>query len=338
VNNQKPKYQRAELKKIFKKFEEFRVLVIGDVMLDQYISGKVSRISPEAPVPIVNVKHNEYRLGGAANVLANLHALNCTPIIASIVGNDNYGTIFCNLLAEKNLSSDGILKVNNRITTIKTRIIGNNHQLLRIDKEQDAPIDAATEKLFLKSVEKILNSQKIDVIIFEDYDKGLLTKTIITKIISLANHLNIPTAVDPKLRNFTCFKNCTLFKPNLKELSEGLKIELNPITPTTLTNAAHKIFQLINPNYLLITLSEKGIYINNQKNHFLLPAHLRNVADVSGAGDTVISVAALCLAAQTDPYLLAELSNIAGGLVCEHLGVVPVNKEQLLSEAFKELC
>jgi len=337
VAAQPKKYNDVFLKKLFSSFEKLNVLVVGDVMLDHYMMGKVNRISPEAPVPVVNITHKEFRLGGAANVLANLQAMGCNSFICSVVGDDIYGSVFCNLLEQKGLTSEGIVSVDDRQTTVKTRVIGNNHQLIRIDEEQDEPINKGIEKLVFNSIIQIIEQKKIDVIILEDYDKGLLSATLIKKIIDLANKKNIPTAVDPKKRNFTAFKNCTLFKPNLKELKEGLKIEINASNSAQLEQAATQVLKTLTCKKLLLTLSEHGVYLYNKTNKVHLPAHLRSIADVSGAGDTVISLAALCLAAKTDDYLLAALSNMAGGLVCEHPGVVPINKEQLQKEAVKIL-
>lgn len=309
------------------------VLIIGDVMIDSYTWGKVTRISPEAPVPIVAVEKEENRLGGAANVALNILALGATPYLCAVVGKDQNAEIFDNLLASHQLSKEGIIRSDNRITTVKTRIIGNNHQMLRIDKEVEYPLSEIELKELYNQIKNFVENKKIDVIIFEDYDKGVITTSLIEQVVELAKSKNIPVAVDPKKRNFLNYKNVSLFKPNLKELKEGLNIEIDTSIPATLENAAKQIREILNAKMAIITLSEKGILINTANEHKIIPAHVRNIADVSGAGDTVISVAALCLAAGISPQDIAELSNLAGGLVCEHVGVVSINAEELQKEA-----
>lgn len=309
------------------------VLIIGDVMIDSYTWGKVTRISPEAPVPIVAVEKEENRLGGAANVALNILALGATPYLCAVVGKDQNAEIFDNLLASHQLSKEGIIRSDNRITTVKTRIIGNNHQMLRIDKEVEYPLSEFELKELYNQIKNFVENKKIDVIIFEDYDKGVITTSLIEQVVELAKSKNIPVAVDPKKRNFLNYKNVSLFKPNLKELKEGLNIEIDTSIPATLEYAAKQIREKLNAKMALITLSEKGILINTANENKIIPAHVRNIADVSGAGDTVISVAALCLAAGISPQDIAELSNLAGGLVCEHVGVVSINAEELQKEA-----
>jgi rfaE bifunctional protein kinase chain/domain len=324
---------KQEIIQLFKNFRHMNVLIIGDVMIDSYTWGKVTRISPEAPVPIVAVEKEENRLGGAANVALNILALGATPYLCAVVGKDQNAEIFDNLLASHQLSKEGIIRSDNRITTVKTRIIGNNHQMLRIDKEVEYPLSEVELKELYNQIKNLVENKKIDVIIFEDYDKGVITTSLIEQVVELAKSKNIPVAVDPKKRNFLNYKNVSLFKPNLKELKEGLNIEIDTSIPATLENAAKQIREKLNAKMALITLSEKGILINTANEHKIIPAHVRNIADVSGAGDTVISVAALCLAAGISPQDIAELSNLAGGLVCEHVGVVSINAEELQKEA-----
>jgi rfaE bifunctional protein kinase chain/domain len=334
----KVKYSQKQIDQLFGSFSKLKVLVIGDVMLDHYMIGNVSRISPEAPVPVVNITDKQFRLGGAANVLANLQAMGAEPIICSVVGDDIYGSIFINLLEKNGLVSEGLIQLDDRKTTVKTRVIGNNHQLIRIDEEQDDMIDQGASNLVFNRIREIIVERKIDVIIFEDYDKGLLSESLIKKTIALAKTHRIPSAVDPKKRNFMAYKGCTLFKPNLKELREGLKIEINPKSSDNIKESASKAMGFLKCDNLLLTLSENGVYLTNNQQDIHIPAHIRNIADVSGAGDTVISIASLCLAVNTKMELLAELSNMAGGLVCEKVGVVPIDKEHLRAEAVKLLC
>lgn len=303
-------------------------------MVDSYVWGKVNRISPEAPVPVVAVSKKENRPGGAANVALNIQALGATPILCSIIGNDFYGNVFSDLIKQLRLSSEGIIKSANRITTVKTRIIGNNHQLIRIDEETEKNISANEEKKFINSVSSLIKKKKIDVIIFEDYNKGLITPSIIKQTTALALSKKIPVVVDPKKNNFYEYKHITLFKPNLKELKEGLKTDdINISDKKTLDSITDTFRKKQSTESIMVTLSEHGIYINNGKTKKIIPAHKRNISDVSGAGDSVISVAALCYALKLSPEFTASLSNLAGGLVCESIGVVPVDKQKLYNEA-----
>lgn len=325
-----------DYKSIFENFNKLNVLIIGDVMIDSYQWGKVERISPEAPVPICSVAKTEHRLGGAGNVALNISAMGATPILCSVVGKDNNEEILLQLLAEHNMTAEGIVLSEKRPTTIKTRIIGNNMQMLRIDNETTKILDGEEENLLLNKITEIINNKKPDAIIFQDYDKGVITEKIIKQTVSLAKENNIPTTVDPKHRNFSLYKGVTLFKPNLKELKEGLKIEFSQPTLENLTDAALLLHGKQNISQVFITLSEYGVFIadytHKKAEVNLLPAHLRKIADVSGAGDTVISVATLCLALGMSGKDIAKISNLAGGLVCESVGVVSVNKERLYKE------
>ena len=318
---------------LFNSFNKLNILIIGDVMIDAYLWGKVDRISPEAPVPIVSVNKKESRLGGAANVALNIKALAAQPIICAIVGDDAEGEEFMSLLTKENISSAGIVKLAHRQTTVKTRVIGNNQQILRIDAETDLEISPTETDLVLAKFNQILSETKIHAIIFEDYDKGLITPYLINSVTEIATAKNIPLIVDPKKRNFLAYQNVDVFKPNLKELKEGLKIDFNPKNFDDLQNAVQLLKEKIKAKNIIVTLSELGVYALNDKKDQLTPAHIRNVADVSGAGDTVISVIATCIAAGADIFTAAQLGNLAGGLVCEKVGVVPIDKELLLQEA-----
>lgn len=313
-------------------FKTKRILVIGDVMIDAYMLGKVHRVSPEAPVPIVSLESQEQRLGGAANVALNLQSMGATPILCAIVGSDKEGKMLKHLLEEQNMLSSGIVASENRVTTVKTRVIGNQQQLLRIDAEDTHPLNEQEEQLFLASVEKAIQTEKIDAIIFEDYNKGLLTPTVIGGIIALAKKHGIPTTVDPKKDNFLAYKGVTLFKPNLKELKEGVGIDCSFQKRDLFDQAIDLLEKNLGNEITFVTLSEYGVYIKDRERKFHTPAHVRNIADVSGAGDTVISVATLCLAAELSIESIAELSNLAGGLVCEKSGVVSIEPDQLIQE------
>jgi D-glycero-beta-D-manno-heptose-7-phosphate kinase len=323
----------SDLKKIFEDFNHLKALIIGDVMIDAYMWGSVTRISPEAPVPIVSVYKRENRLGGAANVALNIQAMGATPILCSIIGNDEKSSLFLELMQQQGLSNKGIIADDSRITTVKTRIIGNNHQMLRVDSESENDSTTEATNNFFHKIKEIIEAEKIDVIIFEDYDKGVITNALIEKITQLANSKNIPVAVDPKKKNFMAYKGVSLMKPNIQELKDGLKSDFDHKNDEALFAAVHELREKLNLPFALVTLSERGILAAVDHENKLIPAHIRNIADVSGAGDTVISVAALCLAMKLPTEVIASLANLAGGLVCEHVGVVPVNKDHLYNEA-----
>lgn len=317
---------------IFEKFNSLNVLIIGDVMIDSYVWGKVDRISPEAPVPIVRVTEKENRLGGAANVALNIQSLGARPLICAIIGDDFDGETLISLLRKQGLSEEGIIKIPNRPTTVKTRIIAHNQQIVRVDAETEENVCESNTKKIVEKIQEIIGNNKIDAIIFEDYDKGLITEELINQTVKLAQSKNIITVVDPKKRNFNSYKGVGLFKPNLKELKEGLKIELDPKNIQQVENAVESLKSLLNAKSVMLTLSENGVYISTNKENKHIKAHKRDIADVSGAGDTVIATAALCLAAGLDELKTAEIANLAGGLVCEHVGVVPIDKTRLLKE------
>lgn len=324
------------ISQLFSEFSSLNVLVIGDVMVDSYIWGNVKRISPEAPVPIVEVEKRESRLGGAANVGLNLKALGATPILCSVIGADQRGVDFTKLLKKEGLPTEGIILCDDRITTTKFRVIGNNAQLLRVDEETTSQL---TEKQFhqlWQKIEILINHDDIDVIIFQDYDKGVISQKLIEKVVKLSNTKKIPVVVDPKKSNFLSYKNVTLFKPNLKEIKEGLNLEFTHGDNVDIELAVSKLQDKINAQIILNTLSDKGVFISwkieEGYESRLIPAHIRNIADVSGAGDTVISVAGLCVAQNIEPPVMAAIANLAGGIVCEEVGVVPINKEKLHNE------
>jgi rfaE bifunctional protein kinase chain/domain len=325
------------MKELFDSFNRQTIMIIGDVMLDVYMKGKVERISPEAPVPIVSVTETFSRLGGAANVAQNLKGLGAKPILCSIIGNDDKSNELLSLMSEQNMTTSGIVKSDERITTRKVRIISNNAQMLRVDTENTFDLTEKEHSLLMTEIKSIINNEKIDGIILQDYNKGVLTENIIKEVVAIANEKNIPVGVDPKKKNFLSYKNVTLFKPNLKELREGLGITVKDESIDDITNAIDLLHKELNCKYIMTTLSERGVlikdYDTNTCHH--IPAHLRKIADVSGAGDTVLSVAMLCLVCKQEAYNIAALSNLAGGLVCEELGAVSINKERLFAESKK---
>ena len=319
-------------KDLFDKFNGLRILVIGDVMLDAYVMGKVNRISPEAPVPIVSLENEDARIGGAGNVALNLLALGAKPIICGVIGEDSSGDKLLNLFEKNGISTDGLVKSMARKTTVKTRVISNKQQLLRIDSESTFPLLESEEIKLNDTIQNIIN-QGIDGIIFEDYNKGVLTDSVIQNTIKIAKEKDIPTAVDPKKENFLSYKGVSLFKPNLKELKEGLNLNFDFNSNKDLFEKGIEVLEEKLQNEIsFVTLSENGVFIKNQTEKYYVPAHMRSISDVSGAGDTVIAVATLCLISGASTKQIAEISNLAGGLVCEKSGVVSISKNDLLEE------
>lgn len=325
------------MKNLFDSFNEQKIMIIGDVMLDIYMIGKVERISPEAPVPIVSVTESFSRLGGAANVAQNLKTLGAEPILCSIVGNDEKSKELLELMQEHNMNTSGIIKSDERKTTHKTRIIGNNAQMLRVDAEDTFDLTDKEYNTLINTIKEILDKEHINGIILQDYNKGVLTETLIKDVIVFANDRNIPIGVDPKKKNFLAYQNVTLFKPNLKELREGIGISSKNDSIEDILKAADQLHGNLNCRYIMTTLSERGVLIKDYETNTYhhIPAHLRKIADVSGAGDTVLSVAMLCLVCQQESYTIAALSNLAGGIVCEELGAVPINRQRLIEESKK---
>ena len=319
-------------KDLFDKFNGLRILVIGDVMLDAYVMGKVNRISPEAPVPIVSLENEDARIGGAGNVALNLLALGAKPIICGVIGEDSSGDKLLNLFEKNGISTDGLVKSMVRKTTVKTRVISNKQQLLRIDSESTFPLLESEEIKLNNTIQNIIN-QGVDGIIFEDYNKGVLTDSVIQNTIKIAKEKDIPTAVDPKKENFLSYKGVSLFKPNLKELKEGLNLNFDFNSNKDLFEKGIEVLEEKLQNKIsFVTLSENGVFIKNQTEKYYVPAHMRSISDVSGAGDTVIAVATLCLISGASTKQIAEISNLAGGLVCEKSGVVSISKNDLFSE------
>lgn len=319
-------------KDLFDKFNGLRILVIGDVMLDAYVMGKVNRISPEAPVPIVSLENEDARIGGAGNVALNLLALGAKPIICGVIGEDSSGDKLLNLFEKNGISTDGLVKSMVRKTTVKTRVISNKQQLLRIDSESTFSLLESEEIKLNNTIQNIIN-QGIDGIIFEDYNKGVLTDSVIQNTIKIAKEKDIPTAVDPKKDNFLSYKGVSLFKPNLKELKEGLNLNFDFNSNKDLFEKGIEVLEEKLQNEIsFVTLSENGVFIKNQTEKYYVAAHMRSISDVSGAGDTVIAVATLCLISGASTKQIAEISNLAGGLVCEKSGVVSISKNELLKE------
>lgn len=317
---------------LFEQFKNQKILVIGDVMIDTYLWGNVARVSPEAPVPIVSGVIEENRLGGAANVALNIKAMGAVPILCSVIGEDHRGQLFLDLLEEQNLSDLGLVMDEERVTTQKTRVISGNQHLLRVDEEMDIFVSSGVEKNFIELIVDLLQSGGIDAMILQDYDKGVLAPEVISRLVEEAEKVSVPVLVDPKFRSFHLYKNVQLFKPNFKEFKQGLNLDLKKHDIKKLASAAIKFQKKQKIDTFLVTLSEQGVLSSKDGSHEHLPAVVRDIADVSGAGDTVISVAALCLIAGLGAPEIAAISNLAGGQVCEKAGVVPVDAEKLLAE------
>ena len=320
---------------------EIRALVIGDVMIDTYSEGVVERMSPEAPVPVVSVKRRYDRLGGAANVALNLKALGAEAIVCSVIGNDSHADTLLQLMQDHGLDTKGIVRSPIRVTTVKHRVLNKGRQMMRIDEEDTFELNGDEEHhLFQKTIMPLVDSQAFQVIILQDYNKGVLSESLIHGIIELAHQKGIPVAVDPKRRNFFAYQGVTLFKPNAKELRDGLGVKAETIDE--LRNAAMQLQERIKCQHLMVTLSDQGAMILSKDAHHETEFHHvaaceRAIVDVSGAGDTVLSVAALGIACGQDPLTIVSHSNIAGGLVCEAVGVVPINSQRF-DEEIKRLC
>lgn len=312
---------------IFNDFEKIKVLIVGDAMIDSYMWGSINRQSPEAPIPIVDIEKHEKRLGGAANVASNIKALGATPILCTVIGNEDKG--FFDLMKHENLSTIGILQ-EERKTTVKTRVISENKHQLRIDEEDTFPI--INESDFIKHSTDLMSD--VQVIIFQDYNKGVLTKYVINSLVKFAKIKQIPTLVDPKKENYWQYKGVNLFKPNIKELIESYS-EKEALSLENISKIIAKQRKQLDANSFLLTLSEKGVFIQTKNEEHHYPAYNRTIIDVSGAGDAVIAAAALALTQRLDYNILAQLANLAGGLSCEKVGVNPIEKDNLLSEAIR---
>jgi len=319
------------IQEIFEAFNHLKVLIVGDVMLDTYSYGEVTRMSPEAPVPVVQVNKLDKKPGGAANVALNVAALGATPFLCSVIGDDAKGNELAALLESHSISSNHLIRSNKRITTEKHRVVSGGHQMIRLDHEHtNSLVDENSEKL-LEHFEQLI--PEVDLVIVEDYDKGVLDKAIIDRITTLCNQHSKPLAVDPKFKNWAHYKNVSLFKPNLREFMQAIQI---PDQEDETISEAVRLFRNAQKHQMvLLTLGSKGMYIHSEFHSGFTRGKSRDVSDVSGAGDTVISIAGLCLTLELKPEIIAELANLGGGIVCEYQGVIPVNKNQLEQEALQ---
>jgi rfaE bifunctional protein kinase chain/domain len=322
----------SEIGQLFNRIAAIKVAVVGDVMLDTYWWGNVERISPEAPVPVVALSRKEYRIGGAGNVALNLVSLGAKTTVFTVIGDDPDGDTLVDLLNTNNIITGYVVKSATRTTTNKTRVMSRNQQMMRLDSEVTHDINADEQDEMLQYFEHYITTEEPNVVILEDYNKGVLPGKVIERIIEICKRHNVITAVDPKRKNFFAYKGVTIFKPNLKEVFEGLNVVVDKINETSLNNIHLDLNEKLAHEISLITLSEKGIYFRQKELSGVYPSHVRSIADVSGAGDTVIAVASLVYAATNDIETSANIANIAGGLVCEEVGTAPIDKNKLMEE------
>lgn len=320
------------VEQILANLSQLKVAIVGDVMLDTYWWGKVDRISPEAPVPVVALDRKELRIGGAANVALNTISLGASTTIFSVLGDDEDGRTLQQLMSSHAIDTSYLVFAKDRITTNKTRIISRNQQMMRLDAEVTDELGSDIEQMLLDKFKAFVANEKPQVVILEDYNKGVLTESLIASIVAVCNENNIITTVDPKRKNFFAYKGVTIFKPNLKEVKEALNLLFDDVGADLLNNIHLQLSDALHHQYSLITLSERGAFYQGEGVANIIPSHRRNIADVSGAGDTVIAVASLVYAASKDIGLAAEVANIAGGLVCEEVGTVAIDKTKLLNE------
>jgi len=315
------------LEQLFQSFRKQKIAVIGDVMIDKYIFGHVSRISPEYPVPVVDVTHENSRLGGAANVALNTHALGAETVLIGVTGKDSGRDALLALMREHGLESGMLLEDASRPTTSKTRILSQNHHITRVDHESREPLDAGTESRLLDMFGDVAGT--LDAVVLEDYNKGVLTESLISAVTGICRELGIPVLVDPKIKGFFAYGGCTVFKPNLSELAASLGIVLRN-SDKEVEEACLMLRERLEADSFVVTRSEQGMTVyNGSFTH--IPATSLKVADVSGAGDTVISVLALGAAAGLDLVTSTKIANLAAGTVCQEVGAVPVRPEKLFS-------
>ncbi len=327
------RFQKKKLEKIVEQAKTKKILVFGDLMVDEYLWGRVTRISPEAPVPIINISSAQLRFGGAANVAFNLMGLGLTPLLVGVVGDDRMGNQFLEMMQKNGLPGQGVIVCPGRSTTVKTRIIGNNQHIARVDQESSEAILSETqEKLFEIFLSNIAD---ISSIIIQDYNKGLVVPQLTQHVTELAERHGKIVTVDPKFENFFSFKNVTVFKPNTKEAEEALAMKIRD--EADLIQAGQKLLAELNSKAVLITRGSRGMVLfEKNEDPVFLGTKALNVADVSGAGDTAIATLTFALAGGSTIKEAVTLSNYAAGLVCEEVGVVPVYLDKLISAVFRD--
>lgn len=324
---------RERLEHLKESFKGKKIAVLGDMMLDCYFWGDVKRISPEAPVPVVEVDNEFYRFGGAANVALNIQKLGGIPFPVGIIGDDYDGKTFTSIVKEYKIQSEGLIIDNSRPTTAKTRVIAQDQHVVRIDKESKKYIDEKIQKKLLKYITQ--NIKELDAVILQDYNKGVLTPSLIEEVINIANDEKKLITVDPKFNNFFLYKDVTVFKPNRKEAEDVLGMKIR--SEEDISKAGNTLLQKLNASYVLLTLGEHGISVfEKDKPVRRMPTKARKVADVSGAGDTVISTLTIALAAGADIIEASYLSNFAGGIVCGEVGIVPIERDKLFTTILED--
>jgi D-beta-D-heptose 7-phosphate kinase/D-beta-D-heptose 1-phosphate adenosyltransferase len=305
------------------------ILVIGDLMLDHYIWGDATRLSPEAPVPIVNIKEESVTLGGAANVIKNLVSLGARVTVAGVTGNDNTGGQLIELLNNEGINTDTIIKDNNRTTTVKTRVLVGNHQLVRLDREVTTNLLQTLEDDLINRVTDCI--EDADIVVLSDYNKGLFSSGLTQRIIKIANLNDKKVIIDPKGLDYKKYRGAFIIKPNRKELAEAAKSEyINSIE--TLKEAANIIFEQTDVPYLVVTLSEQGMVILNKETHTELPVKATEVFDVTGAGDTVLAAMVYFLSQGLSLDESCELANHAAAIVIRRLGSATTTIEEILKD------
>ncbi|AOS83601.1 RfaE bifunctional protein [Chlorobaculum limnaeum] len=321
------------IEQIFRSFKEKKIAVIGDVMIDKYIFGHVSRISPEYPVPVVDVTRESSRLGGAANVAVNTHALGAETLLIGVTGEDSERQNLESLMREHGLNPAMLLADSSRPTTCKTRILSQNHHITRVDYESRTPVEKELEKRLLAMFMEIAGS--VDAVVLEDYNKGVLTPSLIASVIAICRERGTPVLVDPKLKGFFSYGGSTVFKPNLSELAASLGVPVAN-TDRDVELACLMLLERLEVESLVVTRSEKGMTVyDGMFTH--IPALSLDVADVSGAGDTVIGTLALGLASGLDLVTSTRIANLAANTVCQEVGAVPVRQDKLFSACLAHL-
>ncbi len=297
-------------------------------MLDRYYWGSVARISPEAPVPVVEVESESTRLGGAANVANNIASLGGIPVMVGVIGNDDDGEVLQGLIKEYGFPTDGIVVDASRPTTVKTRVIAHHQHVVRVDKEVKQDVSESIQAKLLDVLKRHIGL--LDAIVLEDYNKGVIVKNLIGEIILLARKNGTIITVDPKFNNFFEYKHVTVFKPNRKETEEALSCRLEDMA--SVEQAGRMLVERLEADHVLLTLGERGMSLFDRRGSVThVPTTARKVADVSGAGDTVISTLTMALAAGADVKEASTLANVAGGIVCGEVGIVPIDPKLLRS-------
>lgn len=325
-------FTEERLKELFQRVEGKKIAVVGDLMVDRYYWGNVSRVSPEAPVPIVDVTSESVRLGGAANVARNIQTLGGQPLLVGLIGNDHPGTQLLEIVKEQGMDAAGIVVDPSRPTTIKTRVIAHGQHVVRVDNESKADCPEHLEHLLIDAVK--YNIHSIDGIIIEDYNKGAVTSRIIREVIAVAVKYGKIVTVDPKFNNFFEFRNVTVFKPNKREVEEVIGGRLR--TLEDVVQAGRRLLGELAAGNVLLTRGEEGMSLfqsNGEVSHIHTAAE--HVQDVSGAGDTVISTLTIALAGGATIHEASVLANCAAGVVVASVGIAPVHSSELIAAALR---